>query len=248
MQEPTFEREYACRDRGGNSVIVGVDEAGRGPLAGPVVAAAAAYRDQADFAVPEELGKLMRFVRDSKTLPEKKRDEVYGFVREHFLVGVGVVHSGTIDRMNILEATFLAMKEAASDLLKQIRQDTSKTQEVIDKIQESTQESCYFLIDGNQKIPNFSYPQEAIVDGDALVRSIAAASIVAKVTRDRMMLEYDQAYPVYGFARHKGYGTKEHMDALRKHGACPIHRMSFKPVFYSVPENVNRNLLSRKKR
>lgn len=104
----------------------------------------------------------------------------------------------------------------------------------------------FVLVDGNMTIPNLSVAQEAVVGGDALVRSIAAASIVAKVTRDRMMLEYDRIYPAYGFARHKGYGTKEHMDALRKHGACPIHRMSFKPVFYSVPENVNRNLLSRK--
>jgi ribonuclease HII len=183
--------------------------------------------------VPEELGKRMRFVRDSKTLSEKKRDEMYDFVREHFTVGVGVVHSGTIDRMNILEATFLAMKEAVADLRRHATGD---------------RDTMILLVDGNMTIPNLSLPQEAIVDGDALVRSIAAASIVAKVTRDRMMLEYDAAYPVYGFARHKGYGTKEHMDALRKHGACPIHRMSFKPVFYSVPENVNRNLLSRKGR
>ncbi len=238
MNELSFEKEIACRKEG-DAVIVGVDEAGRGPLAGPVVAAAAAYRDQADFAVSEEPGKLMRFVRDSKTLSEKKRDEMYGFVHEHFLVGVGVVHSGTIDRMNILEATFLAMKEAVADVKRAIGAERSTGAAVEDMV---------LLVDGNMKIPNLTLAQEAIVDGDALVRSIAAASIVAKVTRDRMMLEYDEAYPAYGFARHKGYGTKEHMDALRRHGACPIHRMSFKPVFYSVPENVNRNLLSRKKR
>lgn len=238
MQELSFNKERACHKEG-RAVVVGVDEAGRGPLAGPVVAAAAMYRDQADFAVSEELGKLMRFVRDSKTLSEKKRDEMYGFVREHFLVGVGVVHSGTIDRMNILEATFLAMKEAVADVKRAIGAERSTG---------TAAEDMVLLVDGNMKIPNLSVTQEAIVDGDALVRSIAAASIVAKVTRDRMMLEYDQAYPAYGFARHKGYGTKEHMDALRRHGACPIHRMSFKPVFYSVPENVNRNLLSRKKR
>lgn len=238
MQESTFEKERACR-REGHAVVVGVDEAGRGPLAGPVVAAAAMYRDQADFAVPEELGKLMRFVRDSKMLSEKKRDEIYDFVCEHFVVGVGVVHSGTIDRMNILEATFLAMKEAVADLKRVINAEREMG---------AMTEDILLLVDGNMKIPNLSIAQEAIVDGDALVRSIAAASIVAKVTRDRMMLEYDEAYPAYGFVRHKGYGTKEHMDALRKYGACPIHRMSFKPVFYSVPENVNRNLLSRKKR
>ena len=239
MQEPTFQKEMACRERGIRTVIVGIDEAGRGPLAGPVVAVAAAYRDQAGFVVPEDIRKQFRFIRDSKTLSEKKRDEMYGFVREHFLVGTGIVHSGTIDRMNILEATFLAMKEAVADLKRVISAERETG---------AATEDMLLLDDGNMKIPNLTLAQEAIIDGDALVRSIAAASIVAKVTRDRMMLEYDEAYPVYGFVRHKGYGTKEHMDALRKHGACPIHRMSFKPVFYSVPENVNRNLLSRKKR
>ncbi len=239
MQEPTFQKEMACRERGIRTVIVGIDEAGRGPLAGPVVAVAAAYRDQAGFVVPEDIRKQFRFIRDSKTLSEKKRDEMYGFVREHFLVGTGIVHSGTIDRMNILEATFLAMKEAVADLKRVISAERETG---------AATEDMLLLVDGNMKIPNLTLAQEAIIDGDALVRSIAAASIVAKVTRDRMMLEYDEAYPVYGFVRHKGYGTKEHMDALRKHGACPIHRMSFKPVFYSVPENVNRNLLSRKKR
>lgn len=236
MQEPTFQKEMACRERGIRTVIVGIDEAGRGPLAGPVVAVAAAYRDQAGFVVPEDIRKQFRFIRDSKTLSEKKRDEMYGFVREHFLVGTGIVHSGTIDRMNILEATFLAMKEAVADLKRVISAERETG---------AATEDMLLLVDGNMKIPNLTLAQEAIIDGDALVRSIAAASIVAKVTRDRMMLEYDEAYPVYGFVRHKGYGTKEHMDALRKHGACPIHRMSFKPVFYSVPENVNRNLLTR---
>ncbi|MEI7750157.1 MAG: ribonuclease HII [Candidatus Moraniibacteriota bacterium] len=209
-------------------IIVGIDEAGRGPLAGPVVAAAAAYRDQAAFAVADELGKKFRFIRDSKTLSEKKREEMYDFIREHFDIGIGIVDSETIDRINILQATFLAMKEAVSDLRKTLR------------VQDG---GLLLLVDGNQEIPNLSVRQETVVGGDALVRSIAAASIIAKVTRDRMMLEYDATYPAYGFAKHKGYGTKDHMDALRRFGACPIHRMSFKPVFYSVPENVNRNLL-----
>lgn len=215
--------------------IVGIDEAGRGPLAGPVVAAVAAYRDQADFAVSEELEKPFRFVRDSKKLSEKKREEMFDFIHEHFVVGVGIVPSGTIDRMNILEATFLAMKEALSDFRRQAREAGMPTDELL------------LLVDGNQEIPNLSVRQETVIGGDASVKSIAAASIVAKVTRDRMMLGYDAEYPAYGFAKHKGYGTKEHMDALRRLGACPIHRMSFRPVFYSVPENVNRNLLSRKR-
>ncbi len=234
MQELTFEKESACQ-RSGFSLVVGVDEAGRGPLAGPVVACAAAYRDQRDFAVPEDSENLMRFVRDSKMLSEKKRDEMYDFIHEHFFTGTGIVHPETIDRINILEATFLAMKEAVGDLRRTMQNGGVSDDVVI------------LLVDGNMVIPNLSVKQAAIVDGDALVRSIAAASIVAKVTRDRMMLEYDRMYPEYGFAKHKGYGTKIHMDALRKHGACPIHRMSFKPVFYSIPENVNRNLLSRKK-
>ena len=234
MQELTFDRERVYGDAG-FGMVVGVDEAGRGPLAGPVVACAAAYRDQGGFAVSENTEKPMRFVRDSKTLSEKKRDEMHDFVREAFFIGIGIIHPETIDRINILEATFLAMKEAVGDLRRTMKNGGMPDNRTI------------LLVDGNMTIPNLSVDQEAIVDGDALVRSIAAASIVAKVTRDRMMLEYDRMYPEYGFAKHKGYGTKIHMDALRKHGACPIHRMSFKPVFYSIPENVNRNLLSRKK-
>ncbi len=226
--ESFFDFERYKRGESG-IILVGIDEAGRGPLAGPVVAAAAAYRDQASFAVAEELEKKFTFIRDSKTLSEKKREEMYDFIREHFSVGIGIVTAETIDRINILQATFLAMKEAMTDLRKTL----------------GAGEGMLLLVDGNQEIPNLSVAQETVVGGDAAVRSIAAASIIAKVTRDRMMLEYDAVYPAYGFAKHKGYGTKEHMDALRRIGACPIHRMSFKPVFYSVPENVNRNLLNR---
>jgi ribonuclease HII len=279
MQEATFDIEkqmYAA----GYALVVGIDEAGRGPLAGPVVAAAAAYRDQARFVVPPDLEKTFRFVRDSKTLSEKKREEMYDFVRAHFVVGVGIVSHETIDRINILEATFLAMKEAVGNFRRAYKNENKNSvipaRQLSDKhptgiqISETTLdpwvtypnrsakrcgrepeddnvERMLLLVDGNMTIPNLSIDQEAVVGGDALSRSIAAASIIAKVTRDRMMLEYDKDYPVYGFAQHKGYGTKMHMDALRKHGACPIHRMSFKPVFYSIPENVNRNLLSRKK-
>lgn len=237
MQELTFEIEKRRRTDD-YALIVGVDEAGRGPLAGPVVACAAAYRDQADFVVSEHLEKQIKFVRDSKTLSEKKRDEMYDFVREHFFVGVGIIHPETIDRINILEATFLAMKEAVGDLERTVHREREA---------KDASRKMLLLVDGNMTIPNLSIDQEAIVDGDALVRSIATASIIAKVTRDRMMIEYDKEYPAYGFAQHKGYGTKVHMDALRKHGPSSIHRMSFKPVFYSIPENVNWNLLNRKR-
>ena len=235
MQELSFEKELACHTEG-FSLVVGVDEAGRGPLAGPVVAAAAALRQgtmNREQGTTDEEEKEWKLIRDSKTLSEKQRDRAFEFVHEQFHVGVGIVHAETSDRINILEATFLAMKSALSEL---------KIQDTRYKIQKTI-----VLVDGNMMIPNLSLPQEAVVGGDGIIRSIAAASIIAKVTRDRMMLEYDKEYPTYGFAKHKGYGTKVHMDALRKHGACPIHRMSFKPVFYSIPENVNRNLLSRKR-
>jgi ribonuclease HII len=110
--------------------------------------------------------------------------------------------------------------------------------------------TMYVLVDGNQEIPNLSLKQETVVGGDGAVKSIAAASIIAKVTRDRMIIEYDKQYPQYGLAQHKGYGTKVHMDALRKYGPTPIHRMSFKPVQLSLPENVNKrfsNVLKPKK-
>ncbi len=207
--------------------VVGIDEVGRGPLAGPVVAAAVSYKDKT-FTIPEALEKEFTLIRDSKKLSAQQREKIVDVIREHFFVGVGLASVETIDRINILQATFLAMKAALTDVIKNIHQAGIASPEV------------YLLLDGNQKLPSYSGPQEAITGGDGSVKSIAAASIVAKVVRDRMLEEYEHAYPGYGFARHKGYGTKEHMDALRKMGACPIHRMSFKPVLLSLPENVNK--------
>jgi ribonuclease HII len=227
--ESIFDFERFKRGESG-MLIVGIDEAGRGPLAGPVVAAAAALKNQEFGVMNQEEEKDWGLVRDSKKLSEKQRERAFEFVFAHFDVGIGIVTAETIDRINILQATFLAMKEAMTDLRKTLG---------------ASEGEMLLLVDGNQEIPNLSVAQETVVGGDATVRSIAAASIIAKVTRDRMMAEYDAAYPAYGFAKHKGYGTKEHMDALRRIGACPIHRMSFKPVYYSVPENVNRNLLNR---
>ncbi|NTV55531.1 MAG: ribonuclease HII [Candidatus Moranbacteria bacterium] len=227
--ESIFDFERFKRGESG-MLIVGIDEAGRGPLAGPVVAAAAALKNQEFGVMNQEEEKDWGLVRDSKKLSEKQRERAFEFVFAHFNVGIGIVTAETIDRINILQATFLAMKEAMTDLRKTLGASGGE---------------MLLLVDGNQEIPNLSVAQETVVGGDATVRSIAAASIIAKVTRDRMMAEYDATYPAYGFARHKGYGTKEHMDALRRIGACPIHRMSFKPVYYSVPENVNWNLLNR---
>jgi ribonuclease HII len=192
----------------GLGLIAGVDEAGRGPLAGPVVAAAVSLK--ADFlASPEKLEKL-KLVNDSKKLTAKKREELFEIIKvECFEFGVGICDHVTIDRINILEATFLAMKIAVGQL---------------------KNKPDHLLIDGKFVIPNSSFQQEAVIDGDALVFSIAAASIIAKVTRDRIMDEMDKKYPAYGFAKHAGYGTKFHTDAIKQFGPCPIHRKTFKPV------------------
>lgn len=235
MQETTFEKEQQIASQEG-VLVVGVDEAGRGPLCGPVVAAAVCYKRR-DFVIPAELEEDFSHIRDSKKLSEKQREKIFDLIQEHFFVGIGIVHADTIDRINILEATFLAMKSAVSDLERSLRQSQLK-------------QNLFLLIDGNQKIPNISIEQETVVGGDGTVKSIAAASIIAKVTRDRMIVEYDREYPQYGFAKHKGYGTKVHMDALRKYGPSPIHRMSFKPVLLSIPENANKrfsNVLKPKK-
>ena len=245
MQETTFEKERERRLLG-HTFIVGVDEAGRGPLAGSVVAAAVALRNQ-DFGSSASKirdqgdAKMWSLVRDSKKLSEKQRERIFDFIQEHFHVGIGVINAETIDRVNILQATFLAMKSAVAELLrkyKSIHETDGRLNEV------------YLLVDGNQVIPHCSYKQEAVIGGDGIVKSIAAASIIAKVTRDRMVVEYDKQYSGYGFAQHKGYGTKIHMDALRRLGPSPIHRMSFKPVQLSIPENVNKrfgNVLKPKK-
>lgn len=241
MQETTFEKERAITSQS-EFLVVGVDEAGRGPLAGPVVACAALFRNfqnpNTKYQTNPKDEKKWKFVRDSKTLSEKQREEMFDFIQEHFFVGIGIVHADTIDRINILEATFLAMKSAVSDLERKLHGAQYKKELVL-------------LIDGNQEIPNLSLKQETVVGGDGTVKSIAAASIIAKVTRDRMIVEYDKQYPQYGLAQHKGYGTKVHMDALRKYGPTPIHRMSFKPVLLSIPENANKrfsNVLKPKKR
>ncbi|MDP1834271.1 MAG: ribonuclease HII [Candidatus Moranbacteria bacterium] len=201
----------------GYSFVIGTDEAGRGPLCGPVVAAAAIYRDSS-FEIPEEKKKLMDFVRDSKTISPKKREELFDFICENFYIGVGSCDHKTIDEINILEASFLAMKKAVTDLKTKFRQELPNFDNNI------------ILVDGNKKIPNLSLFQQTVIGGDRIVKSIAAASIIAKVTRDRLMLEVDAKYPEYGFAKHKGYGTKRHMEMLEKYGPCEIHRQTFEPM------------------
>ncbi|MGB7978422.1 MAG: ribonuclease HII [Chlamydiales bacterium] len=192
---------YEKRLKGeGFSRIAGIDEAGRGPLAGPVVAAAC--------ILPE--GALFNGLNDSKQLTPEQREILFiEMTRYHGMIyGVGVIDHEQIDRVNILQATFLAMRKAVDEMA--VLPD-------------------YLLIDGNQ-IPHFDIPAESIVAGDTLSVSIAAASILAKVTRDRIMGELDKKYPQYGFKQHKGYATEQHLEAIRSLGPCPIHRKSFDPV------------------
>ncbi|MDR3306108.1 MAG: ribonuclease HII [Endomicrobium sp.] len=180
--------------------IAGVDEAGRGPLAGPVAAAA--------VILPKDL--IIPDLNDSKRLSEKKREKLFDIIKEKALAyAVEIVDNTIIDQINILQAAFLAMSKAVSKL-------------------QYKPELC--LVDGNRKIPALKLNQEALIGGDAKSACVAAASILAKVTRDRLMLEYAKQYAVYEFEKHKGYGTKKHIEALKKHGACPIHRVTFAPI------------------
>ena len=187
-----YEREL--REQG-LSYIAGVDEVGRGPLAGPVVAACVILPE--DFFIPQ--------INDSKKLSGKQRDELYDKIMEQAIdVGIGVVSSEEIDRMNILQATIKAMLKAVDSL----------------KI------TPEFLLIDALEIPAL-IPQMKIIKGDAKSVSIACASIVAKVYRDRLMEQYSKEYPQYHFAKNAGYGTKEHLEALKKYGPCPLHRKSF---------------------
>jgi len=186
--------------------VIGVDEAGRGPLAGPVVAAACILPE--DAALPG--------VNDSKRLTEKQREACFAPIQEVALGwGVGVVDADRIDEINILRATFEAMARAveAARAMAAVR---------LGRVAEAA-----LLVDGNQRLPQWPGWQRPVVGGDRKSLSIAAASILAKVTRDRMMVKYDALYPEYGFARNKGYGSKEHLEALERHGPCPLHRRTF---------------------
>ncbi len=186
-----YEHRFAHKGR-----IAGIDEVGRGPLAGPVVACA--------VILPTDHPIL--YLNDSKKLSAKKRDELYEVIlKEAVAYGIGMESPETIDRINILQATYSAMRKAIAAL----------------------DPPAEFLLNDAVTIPGVSLPQCPIIKGDAKSVSIAAASIVAKVTRDRMMEDYDRIYPGYSFAKNKGYGTAEHIAAIREMGLCPIHRRSF---------------------
>jgi ribonuclease HII len=206
--EPTdrfqFERELWSR---GATRIAGVDEAGRGPLAGPVAAAA--------VILPSLWGNLgfderLRALNDSKQLTEVQREEFFSILTTHpeISFAIALVDAATIDRINILQATHRAMNEALAQLQPQPE---------------------HVLVDG-RPVKSIRLPSTAIVKGDARSYSIAAASVLAKVTRDRTMLEFHEQFPAYGFAEHKGYGTPKHLAAIEVHGPCPIHRRSFAPL------------------
>lgn len=213
----TWDKEKECLQKGFSS-IVGIDEVGRGPLAGPVVACALSLKaKQCVFDAKNR--EFWQSLRDSKQLSHTKRESLFLFLEEHFFIGIGRVSAETIDRINILQATFLAMKTAITQW-KQVSSYETK----------SKQEKVMFLIDGDKEIPQISIEQKAIIGGDKKVKSIACASIVAKVLRDREMILLDKTFPNYGFAHHKGYGTKEHMEALRRFGPIAEHRQSFAPV------------------
>ena len=181
----------------GIDAICGIDEAGRGPLAGPVVVAA--------VIMPKD--SMIEGVNDSKKVSEKKREALYDQILEEAIAyGVGIIDQKEIDELNILNAT----KKGLTTAIKELK---VKPQRI--------------LVDALNGIDTLGIPYTSIIKGDAKSYSIAAASIIAKVTRDRIMREWDQVYPMYGFEKHKGYGTKMHIDAIKEHGLCPLHRLSF---------------------
>ena len=186
-----YEKEYSDCE-----YIAGIDEVGRGPLAGPVVTACVIMPK--DVRIP--------YVNDSKKVSEKRREELYDIIKEKALaIGIGISSEKRIDEINILQATYEAMREAINNL--EIKPD--------------------ILLNDAVNIPGVDIKQVPIIKGDAKSFTIACASIIAKVTRDRMMVELDKKYPNYGFAKNKGYGTKQHTDALREFGPCEIHRRTF---------------------
>jgi ribonuclease HII len=189
-----YERKAA---ESGFAKVAGIDEAGRGPLAGPVVASAVIVRDN-DFK---------ERIDDSKKLTERMRERAFFEILQRCDVGIGTASVEEIDKLNILNATLLAMKKAVAEL---------------------EEEPDHLLIDGRMNVP-VAQSRTYLIRGDSLSVSIACASIIAKVFRDKMMLEEDRKYPDYGFARHKGYGTQQHINAIREHGLCPIHRKTFGP-------------------
>ena len=195
-----FEKQYS-------GLVVGTDEAGRGPWVGPVVAAAVCFEN---LSIPEELASQLN---DSKKLSAKKREKLFDLIyASGALIGVGQASAEEIDEINILQASFLAMKRALM------------------QIEEKGKSIDFVLIDGNRLPKDWKWPAQAVIKGDALSLSISAASIIAKVTRDRLMCVLAEEYPGYGWEKNAGYGTAEHITALKEKGVTPYHRKSYAPV------------------
>lgn len=213
MKEKEYERLMEIKKieeelylKGVNS-IAGIDEAGRGPLAGPVVVAC--------VIMPRD--SMIEGVNDSKKVSEKKREKLYDqIIEEAIAYGVGIVSQEEIDRINILNAT----KEGLTMAIKEIEKDLKEKQRSFEKPE-------IILVDALTKIDTDGISYKSIIKGDAKSYSIAAASIIAKVTRDRIMRQWDEVYPMYGFEKHKGYGTAAHIAAIKEYGLCPLHRHSF---------------------
>ncbi|MDD4003687.1 MAG: ribonuclease HII [Elusimicrobiaceae bacterium] len=211
MTRQEFDEELAREYSAGS--LIGIDEAGRGPLAGPVTACAC--------VLPKTAYPLLAEVNDSKQLSPKKREKLYELLKQcGARYSVAFVAAAEIDRINILQATFKAMREAAAEVAASLA-------------------SPLCVVDGNHKIRDFSLPQTAVVKGDSRSLCVAAASVIAKVERDRYMRALDVKYPGYGFAGHKGYGTAAHMRAIAEKGPCPEHRTTF------IPDDIINGLKSR---
>lgn len=200
------------------SYVIGVDEVGRGPLAGPVVAAAV-------IQGKTNISKIG--LKDSKQLTAKRREEIFKILtrKKDFKWAAASVSEKIIDKINIQNASELAMKKAVRKLLKKYGIAASILRV---KLLNGNAKNCLVLVDGNRKIKNLNLPQKTIIKGDEKIPAISAASIIAKVSRDRFMLKLHEKYPRYNFAKHKGYGTKEHYRALKKFGPSPVHRRSFR--------------------
>ena len=188
-----------------NQIVIGTDEAGRGPAAGGVFAAAVYFPDKNESLITQ-----LETLNDSKQLSKKKRELLFDIIKNNTINSVVCVEVKEIEEINILNASLKAMKLACENVIKEINKD-----------------KILVLVDGNKLIKNFNYPQKYIIKGDSKSASIAAASILAKVTRDRYMEELDKKYPQYGWVRNAGYLTKEHLDAIDKYGLCEYHRPSF---------------------
>ncbi len=213
MKEKEYERLKTIKEieenlyNEGITSIAGIDEAGRGPLAGPVVVAC--------VVMPKD--SMIEGVNDSKKVSEKKREKLYDeIINEAIAYGVGIVSQQEIDKINILNAT----KEGLTTAIIEMEKDLKEKNRGFDKPE-------IILVDALTKIDTDHIPYRSIIKGDSKSYSIASASIIAKVTRDRIMRQWDEVYPMYGFARHKGYGTSAHITAIKEYGLCPLHRRSF---------------------